>query len=130
MTNNIDTVKQMNKAFETKNVEAARALLHPNYSFKGPMMEMHGAEDVLQMMQSCPFSCVNENVSFVAQGDKVVQTLDWVSSAPVKFRLRMCSIVTVENGKVRSEELFYDSAKFPPEAVELMQKAMQGKKAA
>ncbi len=130
MTNNIDIVKRVNKAFETKDIEAAKALLHPKYTFKGPMMEANSPQELLEFMKMCPFSCQSENVSFVSEGNKVVQTFDWVSSAPVKFRMRMCDVMTIEDGKIRSEEMFYDTAKFPKEAAELMQKAMEGKKAA
>jgi len=130
MTNNIDIVKRMNKAAETKDVEAIKSLLHPQYRMKDPMMEINGAQEFLEFMKDCPFTCRIENASFVAEGNKVVQTLDAVMTSPVSYRLRMCSIVTIEDGKFRSEEVFYDTAQIPKEAKEIGEKLMKNKKKA
>jgi ketosteroid isomerase-like protein len=130
MANNIDIVKRMNKAAEAKDFETVKTLLHPKYTLKDPMMKMNGAEEFLAAMKACPFTCHFENTSFVAEGDKVVQTLDVVMTAPVAYRQRMCSISMIEDGKIRSEEMFYDTAQIPKEAIELIQKSMKEKQKA
>lgn len=127
MSNHIDIVKRMNKACEAKDFETVKALLHPKYTLKDPMMEFKSPEEFLESMKSCPFTCRLENVSFVAEGNKVVQTLDAVMTAPLSFRFRMCDILTIEDGKIRSEEVFYDTAQIPKEAMEMAQKSMKDK---
>jgi len=37
MSNNIDIVKRLNKAAETKDFEGIKSLLHPQYWMKDPM---------------------------------------------------------------------------------------------
>ena len=120
----------MNKAAETKDFETVKALLHPKYTLKDPMMEFNSPQEFLEFMKECPFDCRLENVSFVAEGNKVVQTLDAVMTAPISFRFRMCDIITIEDGKIRSEEVFYDTAQIPKEAKELGEKSMKDKKKA
>lgn len=130
MNDNIEIVKRMNKACETKDFKAVEALLHPKYTLKDPMMECKSPQEFLQFMKDCPATCHLENVSFVAEGNKVVETLDAVMTAPVPFRFRMCDILTIEDGKIRSEEVFYDTAKIPEEAKEMGQSAMNARKKA
>lgn len=130
MTNNIDIAKRMNKAAEAKDFETIKSLLHPQFTIKDPMMECNSPQEFLERMKECPGICHFENTSFVSEGNKVVQTLDMVTTAPVAFRLRMCSILTIEDGKIRSEEVFYDTAKIPKEAKELGEKLMKDKKKA
>ncbi len=129
MTSPVDIVKRMNQAFEAKDTASAKTLLHPQYKFKGPMMEMNSPEEVLGFMQACPFACHSENISIMAEGNRVAQTFDWVSTAPVAFRIRMCSIAQIGDGKIKSEEMFYDTAKFPKAAQDIMQQMMQSKAA-
>jgi ketosteroid isomerase-like protein len=84
-------------------------------------------------MKDCPFDVSIHNVQMLEDGNKVVQTLDCVMTAPIPFRFRMCDILTIEDGKVRSEETFYDTAQFPPEVKALEDKLTrekQSKKAA
>jgi len=130
MASNIALVERLNKAAETKDFDTVKSLLHPDYTLKDPMMEFHSAKEALEFMKDCPFECKLENVEFVAEsGDKVVQTLDAVMVAPVSFRFRMCDILTIEDGKVCSEEVFYDTAQIPPEARQIGEKAMKAKAA-
>ncbi len=130
MTANVELVKRLNKAAESRDIEAVRSLLHPNYSLKDPMMELNSAEEFLQFMKDCPFTCHLENVKFLEDGDKVVQTLDAVMDAPVAFRFRMCDIVSIEDGRVRSEEVFYDTARMPKEAKDIAEKGLRSLKKA
>lgn len=127
MANNIDLVKRMNKAAETKDFETVKSLLHPQYTLKDPMIEFNSPQEFLEAMKDCPFTCSFENINFVAEGNKVVQTLDVVTTAPVSYRSRMCCIITIEDGKIRSEEMFYDTAQIPKEAMEIAKKSMKGK---
>ncbi|MDP2206489.1 MAG: nuclear transport factor 2 family protein [Alphaproteobacteria bacterium] len=125
MSNPIETVKKYNQAFEAKDVEAMRSLLNKNYHFKGPMTEMHGSDEMLGFMANCPFACSQQNLAFVAEGNKVVQTFDWVTIAPFKATVSMCEVLEVQDGQIKSAKLFYDSAAFPKEAQEMMQQMMQ-----
>lgn len=116
----IDLVKRVNKALETKDIKTYRSLLHSNYKFKGPMMELNDPDEAAAVMEACPFNYHNENVVYVNEGDKVVTIFDWVVTAPVKFSIYMAECLTVKDGKIIGSELFFDTAKFPPEAMEIL----------
>ncbi len=120
MSDPINLVKQLNKAFETKDAQAFRALLHPQYTFKGPLMQMASPEEAAEFLKSCPFKANSENVQFIAAGDHVVQTFDWIVKEPFQGTIRMCECITIKDGKIFAGELFYDSAKFPKEVLESM----------
>jgi len=124
MSQEIEVVKKLHRAFETKDAAAFRALLHEKYTFRGPMMEINGPEEAEQMLAHCPAKGKNENLQFYVAGDHVIQTFDWVIGEPVPSTIRMCSVITLRDGKVFAEELFYDSARFPQEILESMKAAV------
>ncbi len=126
MQKNAEIVKKLYDACMNKDFNTVKSLLHPNYRLKDPMMELNSAQELIDMLKLCPAGRM-ENVDFVAEGDKVVGTFDAITTEPVSSRMRMCSVITMEGGKVRSEEMFYDTAKIPQELIELMQKTMPDK---
>lgn len=128
--NNIDIVKRMNNAAQSKDFETVKSLLHPKYTLKDPMINFNSAQEFLEGMKDCPFTCSLENVDFITEGNKVVQTLDMVVTSPVSYRSRVCSVMTIEDGKIRSEEMFYDTAQIPKEAKEIGEKMLKDKKKA
>ena len=83
-------------------------------------MQMNSPKEAVEFLAQCPFKSKNQNVRFYEVGDTVVQTFDWVVEEPFKGTIRMCDVITLKDGKVISEELFYDSAKFPKEILEGM----------
>ncbi len=118
MADLLDIVKRANEAFESKDFATIRSLLHSDYRCVGPEMEAHSLDEMLKLMENCPFDCHFENAEYLVSGNKVVQTGDMVATSPVSYRNRMCDVITVEDGKIRSEELFYDTAKVPKAAAE------------
>ncbi len=125
MTDTIELVKSYNDAFQSKDIDTARNLIHPAFTFKGPMMEMDSPDEYFALMSKCPVACSHQNVNFVASGDKVVTTFDWVVTSPVEANLRMCEVLTIKDNKILKSELFYDTAKFPQEIVDIMQAGLQ-----
>lgn len=122
--NNIEIVNKLDKAFREKDEATYADLLHPEYTFEGPMMRLNSKEEAVTFMKTCPFSFHNENSQYIVEGGKVIRLFDWVVTAPFEGRFRMAEYLFIENGKVRSTELFYDTAPFPKEA---MQQMMQDK---
>lgn len=129
MATNSDIVKRMNAACLAKDYDTIATMLDSKYTFKDPSMSFDNPKDFIEFMKNCPFDGGFENVEMIEQGDKVVQTLDCVMTKPVAFRFRMCDILTFKNGKVISEEAFFDSAQFPEEAKQAAEKSMQKKAA-
>jgi ketosteroid isomerase-like protein len=130
MTSNIETVKRLNNACQNRDFETVKSLLHPGYTLKSPDMQASSPEEFIKFMEECPAECTLENLTFIEDGDQVVQIFDMVSAEPVSYRVRMCDVLKLQNGKVRSEEMFYDTAAFPPEAKEMMEKAAKKKQKA
>jgi ketosteroid isomerase-like protein len=127
MTGNVDVVKKVFDACQKKDYEALRGLVHPDYTLKDPMMELHSADELIEMLKNCPGGGA-ENVTFVSEGDKVVSLFDGTMEGQPK--MRMCSVVTIVDGKVKSEEMFYDTAKVPQEMKDMMQKGKSAEDAA
>lgn len=117
---NVAIVKKLYDASVRRDYDMMRSLLHTDYTLKDPMMTLRSADELIEMMKKCPAGRI-ENLSFVAEDDKVVGVFDGVTEEPAPSRLRMCSVITLENGKVRSEEMFYDTAQIPPEIASLME---------
>lgn len=120
MNQAVELVKRVNQALEAKDIKTYRSLLHSNYKFKGPMMEMNDPDEAAAIMEACPFTYRNENVVYISEGEKVVAVSDWVVTAPVKFSIHMAEYLTIKDGKILASELFFDTAKFPAEAMEIL----------
>ena len=118
MTQAIEIVKKLNQAFETKDQATFASLLHPSYKFRGSLMQMNSPKEAVEFLAHCPFKSKSQNVRFYEAGDTVIQTFDWVVEEPFKGTIRMCDVIILKDGKIISEELFYDSAKFPKEILE------------
>lgn len=125
MSKGIDLVKRFNLACETRDFDTIESMLHPSYTLLDPIMSFDNPQDFIRFMKDCTFTCSLQDVSFVEQGNKVAQTLDAVMTAPVPYRFRMCDIITIEEGKIRSEETFYDTAQIPPEAKEASKRDLE-----
>jgi ketosteroid isomerase-like protein len=131
MNSNIDIVKRLNKACEARDFETAKSLLHSNYKLRMPGMQANSADEFLEQMQNCPGDAKMENITFIMDEKdtgKVVQIFDMKATDPVPYSTRVCDVLTIENGKVRSEEVFFDSAEIPQEAKDMMEKAMKDSK--
>jgi limonene-1,2-epoxide hydrolase len=49
----------------------------------------------------------------IVEGDNVAHMFDFVVSAPVEAKVRMCECFEVRDGKIHSSRLYFDPAKFP-----------------
>ena len=123
MSTLIDVAKQMTEAWVRKDEAAFRACLHPNYSFKGPMMEMKSANEAVEFMKRCQFESTSENCEVVVEGNTLVHVFDWNVSAPFTATIPMVEVMEFEDKKVKRSRLFFDSALFPAEVKEQMMAA-------
>lgn len=120
MSNNVETVKHMNTAWKNKDEAGMRASLHPDYNFKGPMMDMD-IEGCIEFMKTCPFECKNLNSEMVSEGNKVVHIFDWDVTAPFQANIPMVEILEFEGDKIKNARLYFDTAKFPAEFMKQME---------
>lgn len=123
MSANIEIVKKLFEASTKKDFDTVRSLVAADYSLKDPMMELHGPEELVEMLAKCPGGGA-ENLVFVEQGDTVVTLFDGVAEGAPS--MRMCDVITIKNGKVQTEEMFYDTAKIPAEVKAQMEKSAGG----
>ena len=112
MSDLIDVAIRNSAAFHKKDGAAMRSTLHPNYQFKGPMMEMNGPEECVAFMENMPFTCTDKNVRYFQDGNTVVKVFDVVFTQPFQETVSMCEVITFEGGKILKSELFYDTAPF------------------
>ncbi len=125
MSTPLEIVKKAYAAWESKDVEALRTLLHPDYRADVPGgMEIVGIEGAEKCLELCPFEQHSENVTYIADGDRVVRMWDFVATAPVEFRMRMAELNVVKDGKVVYNEAFFDSSACPKEVQEMSESAI------
>lgn len=129
MPTNTEIVKKLYDACLKKDYDTIKAVVDPNYHLKDPMMELDGVNNLIEMIKGCPDGKM-ENIVFVAEGDKVVGLFDGMPGDPKFPPMRMCSVITMKNGKVIAEEMFYDTAKIPADAIEDMKNKHGNKKVA
>ncbi len=113
MSKNVEIVKKLVAACEAKDMKTVRSLVSDDYTLRDPMMSLNGPDELVQMLESCPFDGTMKEVHYLDAGDTVVMTAECIMTKPERFSWRMCDVLTLENGKVRAEEMFYDTAQFP-----------------
>ncbi|MCU7922297.1 MAG: nuclear transport factor 2 family protein [Candidatus Thiodiazotropha sp. (ex Dulcina madagascariensis)] len=116
----IDVVKQYFEAFIRKDIPGMSRLIHDDYHFTGPAMEVQGKTQMEQVMEAFPFIAEDKDVELSGNGNVVVRRLNWHVKAPFEAVIPMCEWLVVENGKIRSSNLYYDTAKFPEEFLKQM----------
>ena len=95
-------------ALGAKDYDAVGALLHPDLEFRGAMITFDNAADFLAGVRM--LEPINERVdikSLIAEGGAVSAQYDLVTSGPMGTS-RMSEHYTVEDGKIRAIELYFD----------------------
>lgn len=113
MTDVKEIAKRAHTAWETKDEATMRTLVHDDYCFKGPMQEFKGPDAYIDCMMNFPFEGRNENVQIIAEGNKVVYASDWIVTAPFSQTIPMVMVMEFKDGKLKNENLFFDTALFP-----------------
>lgn len=113
---NLDLVKRAYKAWETKDEATLLDLLDANYHADMPGgMTIDGHEGAKEMLKNCPNDCTSEDELYVEQGDNIVRMWTAAFHSPHSFKIRMCELNVVKNGKILRNEAFFDSSSFPQE---------------
>ncbi len=119
MSKTLELVKEAYKAWESKDAEALKKVLHADYVAKMPGgMEIKGIDGAIHCLSQCPFESHGENEIYVTEGDSVVRMWDMVAEGEKGFRVRMAELTVVKDGKILANEAFFDSKAFPKEAQE------------
>ena len=118
----LQVAKALSEAFETKDLNKVRSLLHPEYTFKSPSMNFQSPEEAIRALKLFPFKAKNENARYTVQENQVVQIFDWVVREPFPMSVRMCDSLTIKDGKVICEELFYDASRLPKAVNKILEK--------
>jgi len=100
-------------AFGQQKWEELRGVLADNFTFRGSMASFDTPEDYIAAMKSFPFEGAPIESKFMVDGNRVAHAFVWQMTAPVRTEIPMCEVLEIENGKVQSAELFYDSAAMP-----------------
>jgi ketosteroid isomerase-like protein len=109
----IDVVKSYYAAFDAHDFARARALMRDDFRFVGPMMEANSPEEMFSKMRS--FDCEFKNclLQTAEDGNTVATIFDCVFTRPFSATIRMSEWFTVQDGKIASSNLVYDTRQMP-----------------
>lgn len=109
----IDIAKSYYAAFDAHDLAKVRALMTDDFRFEGPIMTANSPEELFDGMKT--FQCEFKNhLKHMAETRNTVATLfDCVFSKPFQATIRMSEWLTIEEGKIRSAVLVYDTSKMP-----------------
>lgn len=122
---NVEIVKRLNEACQAKDREAVESCLHKDFTFKDPTMSFDNPDEYVEFMMNCPFDGKLENAEMINAGDRVIQIIDCKMTRPSSFTIHMCDVLTFRDGKVISEEVFFDTKQIPEEASNAANSASQ-----
>lgn len=121
MGENIEIAEKVFEACQKKDFDALKELVDENYTLKDPMMELHGVDELIEMIKACPGGGGFENMTRIADGETVMNLFD--GTMPGQQPMRMLSVMTIKDGKLIAEEMLYDTAKVPQEMKDAMMKS-------
>ena len=116
MTTAIETVRKYYEAFDKHDFQGARALLHDKFRFTGPMMQTNSPEEFFEKMQGFNCEFKNRMLHLVESGNTVGALLDCSFTKPFSATIRMSEWFAVENGKILSSDVIYDTRQMPAAA--------------
>jgi ketosteroid isomerase-like protein len=106
--------QQIFDACMAKDEAKIRELVAQDYKLKDPMMTVEGVDGLIEMIRNCPNDGGRmQNIDLIAEGDRVACSFEMANDKGES--MRMCSFMTFKNGKLASEEMFYDTAQIPQE---------------
>ncbi|MEZ0262794.1 MAG: nuclear transport factor 2 family protein [Alphaproteobacteria bacterium] len=111
MGENIEIAEKVFEACQKKDFDALKELVDEDYTLTDPMMELHGVDELIEMIKACPGGGGFENMTRIADGETVVSLFD--GTMPGQKPMRMCSVMTIKDGKLIAEEMIYDTAQVP-----------------
>ena len=101
-------------AFESNDMDRARALVAEDFSFEGPMLQTDGKEAFFEATQGLPSIIKgHEILKQFEDGDEVCTIYDFEIETPAGTgSVTMSEWCTVENGRLKSARLLFDTAAF------------------
>lgn len=113
MASSREIVQRYYDAFDNHDFAAARALMHDQFQFRGPMMEASSPEELLGKMQAFECAFTNHVVRMVEDGSTVAVLFDCAFTHPFAATIRMSEWFTVEDDKLVASTLVYDTRQMP-----------------
>ncbi len=109
---NLETGESYLAAWKNKDIDAIASFLDPDVHFKGPMTEVDGAGAVLAGAQRMlPMLRDLQIRSKFASGNQAIFTYDFICQEPIGV-CRTAELMTFENDRIKSIELFFDARPF------------------
>jgi|SRR5579864_4068829 len=112
VSNNTKILKAFYDALESHDWDAARALLHDDFCFRGPSQQANTADDFIAINRQINPDWRFRDVEMIEDRDTVVSFFTAIMTRPAQGANRCAERAEVKQGKVQSIELIYDSAGF------------------
>jgi ketosteroid isomerase-like protein len=109
----IEIARNYYAAFDAHDFAKARALMADDFRFEGPMMSTSSPEELFQAMKAFQCEFTNRLKHMVESGNTVATLFDSEFSKPFQATIRMSEWLTIDNGKIKSAVLVYDTKKMP-----------------
>ena len=112
MSKAAEVVQQYHAAFGSGDAQGARSLLADDLHFKGPIEELHSADDYMQSVGRLAQIVTGTDVQkVVADGADVVTIYDLHTSTPAGTS-NVAEWATVRDGKIVEMRVFFDARPF------------------
>lgn len=113
MKSGLNCIQEYYRTIDEKDQSGLRSILADDFSFHGPMMAFGDPDSFAKAMVALPFEATAKDSRFIANGDLVAHVFVWQMTRPAKADIPMCEVFTVDSGKVRRSELYFDTHLFP-----------------
>jgi ketosteroid isomerase-like protein len=108
-----EIVTRYYQAFDRHDFSGARALMHDHFRFQGPMMEASSPEELFGQMQAFECEFQNRILHLAESGNTVGALVECGFTKPFTATIRMSEWFVVEDGKIASSTLIYDTRQMP-----------------
>ena len=107
------TLRKFYTTLERNDVGASRRLLHPDFRFRGPMLQTDGAEQFLAAIKEMAMQSRFKDIDMIERGETIATFFTCEILQPFTGSFRMAERAVIREGRLVSSELIYDTGPFP-----------------
>jgi hypothetical protein len=101
------------QTMESHDWDRMRSLLCDDLEFHGPLMETHGADQLICAIKEFGCDAQFSDLEILENGDTVMSFFTFTVTKPFSGEFRMAERTKFRGGKLASSELIYDTRPFP-----------------
>lgn len=109
----LEVVREFFHVINTGQLEKARDLMADDHIYHGPVFSTKNPDDYFRELMAFGMEFAVETHDLIATDHSVTHVSTLKVLSPVQASIPCCEVFDIENGKIRRQRFFFDTALFP-----------------